>query len=151
MSYYDKCFLIGLACIPVIIVLLILIINWGSESPLNTPKLKFSSFKKFYALNPDRWDLNDDYVACKCYKDSSWTRTTKDYFHFGIIDFYRYKLWNKRRDKEHEKKSQAQSVARMIAAVKQDIATAENTAQKQYETATDMIWKVCNNTELMED
>ena len=133
--------------------LLVLLIYWGM-SCAGYPKLKFSSFKKFYALNPDRWDFYDDRIICKSDVDYGFGRR-KDYFAFGFVDFYRYKLWYKKLEKDDKKKKDVESLAHMIAAVKKDIENTEVEAQRCYKKVADAIQDISgnkfDNTELMED
>lgn len=49
-------------------------------------KIKFEKFKEYYTENPNRWKLYDDWVFY-IYGFNIYT------FHFGFIDYYRYKLW----------------------------------------------------------
>lgn len=127
--------------LPLMIGFIVLIAIWCEAKDPDEPKLKFSAFKKFYALNPNRWDLSDCWVACCGCKSGS------VYTHFGFIDFYRYKLWYRRRQKNLEKKDQAEALANIIAAVKKDIENAELHAQFQYGKAMKILWKVGENHE----
>ena len=128
--------------------ILILIACWV-DSIGSTPKIKFKSFKNFYELNPDRWRLHDDTVVCKI--DFKSIRNfniciNDDKFHFGFIDFYRYKLWKNNLGKRKENKLKAQITARMIAAVKQDIAASEQQANKYQDEAVQTLWSILNRS-----
>lgn len=96
-------------------------------------KLKFKSFKRFYNINPDRWDLDDAFVVCKC-NTNSWN-TTKEYFYFGFIDYIRYKFWRRNLNKRDKEKAHAQSTARMINSVREDIKKMELLGQQELEQA----------------
>ena len=149
----DVCFLkmfgtfLGFALL--IAFILILLFIW-QESIGSTPKIKFKSFKNFYELNPDRWRLHDDTVGCKIDFKSMGNFNiciNDDKFHFGFIDFYRYKLWKNNLDKRKENKRKAQITARMVAAVKQDIETNEKKAQQYQDEAVQTLWTVLNRSE----
>lgn len=89
-------------------------------------KIKFSSFKKFYAINPDRWKIKDDYVTY--YNIYS----NVEEFHFGYIDYCRYKWWLKGYKKRKSIEKENEIMKRMIETVKQDIEKTEREA-KQYQ------------------
>ena len=98
------------------------------------PKIKFSSFKKFYEINPDRWHLSDDYVACR--KDNSFGIISTN---FGFVDFYRYKLWRMNSDRRDRQKSRTKNLADIIACVKKDIEHTEQVAAQKYKEAKDIL------------
>ena len=98
-------------------------------------KLKFKSFKRFYNINPDRWDLDDASVACKCKCNTNSWNVTKEYFYFGIVDHIRYKFWKRNLDKRDKEKAHAQSTARMINSVREDIQKIELLGQQELEQA----------------
>jgi hypothetical protein len=95
----------------------------------NGAKLKFKAFKSFYNINPDRWDLYDGSVKCKG------TINSKEYFHFGLIDYIKYKFWRRNLDKRKAERKHAESTARMIDAVKQDIKCMDLLSQSELEQA----------------
>ena len=113
--------------------LLFMFICWF-DSKGNTPKIKFSSFKKFYAINPYRWNLYDDSVSCRIDNPFGTIST-----HFGFIDFYRYKLWRNSLDKKNQDKKYAKDMSIIIANVKRDIANTERIAKQKYEQAEDIM------------
>lgn len=106
---------------------LISIITYFEEK--NGAKLKFKAFKSFYNINPDRWDLRDGSVICK---DSSYI---KYYFYFSLIDYIKYKFWRRNLDKREAERKHAESTARMIDAVKQDIKRMDLMSQSELEQA----------------
>lgn len=115
------------------VVIIFMIIHWR-EYVGDDPKIKFSSFKKFYAVNPDRWTLNNCYVSCYRHDTVGSILT-----HFGFIDFYRYKLWRKQMAKRDLDKKRAKDMAVIIASVKRDIANTERIAKQKYEQAEDIM------------
>lgn len=123
------------------IIIIFSIVYWSDNSHFNTPKIKFTSFKKFYEINPKRWQLNHGTVDCR-------TDTfVYEKFHFSYFDFYKYrswfnKLWNSKQQEKHNK-----SIQRMMDAVKQDIANSEAEAKKiQHQAFDDLIKWAKENT-----
>lgn len=119
-------------------------------TPKNMPKIKFKSFRSFYALNPDRWDLYDEYVECK-------TRIVEKYgpsfgcvsrqgFRFGLINLYRYKLWYKRTEDREREMDYIEQTSAMLKAVKQDLAKFESsiaaTEQKALKNIQDIVGRM---------
>ena len=90
-------------------------------------KIKFKTFKHFYNVNPDRWDLYDGSIRCN--------GETKEYFYFGIIDYIKYKFWRRSLDKQQREQEDMKSVARMIGYVKADIKKMELLSQQELEQA----------------
>lgn len=118
---------------PVIVILFAMVLIWY-ESIDNSTKIKFSSFKKFYEVNPYRWNLFDDGVSCRR-DDTCATIST----HFGFIDFYRYKLWRKGLDKRDREKEYAKNMSIIIANVKKDIENTERVAAQKLKEAKDIL------------
>ena len=111
-----------------IILSIMLIIYYVDGYITNLPKIKFTQFQKFYSVNPNRWDLRDDYVAC-------WTDKQQHYvgLRFGFIDYYRYKSWHRSIIKNKFKQESNKQMAEIITAVKQDIAASEAKAKQMQE------------------
>lgn len=85
----------------------------------NYPRIKFKDFKKFYALNPERWNVLDEHVGCK-------TSSGKyEYFRFGFIDFGRYIMWQVKIAQGHTTQAHMEVTQRMMNAVKEDIDAAK--------------------------
>lgn len=133
MSLEDIVVLTVLTSLPLVFGLVWMII-WWSDSKGNSTKIKFSSFKKFYEVNPYRWSLCDDHVTCRI--DNSFGSIST---HFGFIDFYRYKLWRRNLDKRNKEKEHAKDMAIIIANVKKDIENTERVAAQKYKEAKDIL------------
>lgn len=130
-----------------LLVLIYALITW-CESPRNNPKIKFKSFVKFYDVNPNRWNLYDEYIECRI-DDKSWNYSVER-FSFGFIDFWRYKLWHKMQKRAERNKQHAESTSRMIAAVRRDIDKQNETAKhKQDEALANFlgVFQNCYSTE----
>ena len=105
------------------IVIIFLIVFWSDNTNLNSPKIKFSSLKKFYEVNPTRWKFRGGTVYC--YVDTCEYET----FHLGCIDFYRCWAWTSKLDKAEQQEKYNESTKRMMDVVRQDIADAEAKAK----------------------
>lgn len=111
-----------------IITLCLMLINYFLDGHLTRfPKIKFTQFQKFYSVNPNRWDLDKDYVSCHTNK--------QDWFglRFGFVDYYRYKLWHRNIIKNKFNQEANKQMAEIIASVKQDIAESEAKAKQMQE------------------
>jgi hypothetical protein len=130
--------LIGL---PILILLMIAIIPSG---PIDHeyPEITFEAFQKFYNINPERWEPRDDYVCCvtKINYDMIWK---SEKFQFNYLDYQRYKKWLKNKQEYDKKLKHAQSTAKMIAAVKQDIEKLEKISDAEINKAKSIIEILC--------
>ena len=96
----------------------ILILNYILEGFLlwyPSPKIEFKQFVSFYNINPDRWDLNEDAVRCEInnYKYIA--------LHFNFFDYYRYKKWRKKINKNSISIKNNEDLSTVIEMVKKDI------------------------------
>ena len=96
----------------------ILILNYILDGFLlwyPSPKIRFKQFVSFYNINPDRWDLNEDAVRCEI----------NDYgyiaLHFNLFDYYRYKKWRKKINKNSIFIKNNEDLSKVIEMVKKDI------------------------------
>lgn len=85
----------------------------------NYPRIKLKDFEKFYALNPERWVINGDYVGCKTDKGKY------EWFCFGFIDYVKYMMWLGKLSNDKKAKAHMESTQRMLDSVKEDIAKAK--------------------------
>ena len=80
-----------------------------------SPKIRFKQFVSFYNINPDRWNLNEDAVRCGI----------NDYgyiaLHFNLFDYYRYKKWRKKINKNNISAMTNEELSKVIEVVKKDI------------------------------
>jgi hypothetical protein len=140
-------FLIILGAVIALIFLLFFVVDYYDELDPNSPKIKFKSFRIFYDINPKRWRLGDYFVVCKDSNKGScyWSLFNVDVeyrFYFNFIDSIRYRRWHKNIDKYNTSQANAQITAKMLAAVKQDIAKVEQLAQSEFNQANDIIQEV---------
>ena len=80
-----------------------------------SPKIKFKQFVSFYNINPDRWDLNEDAVRCEI-NDYEYVA-----LHFNLFDYYRYKKWRKKINKNSISIKNNEDLSKVIEVVKKDI------------------------------
>lgn len=110
------------------IILCLMLINYFLDGySTRFPKIKFTQFQKFYSVNPDRWNLDSDYVSCYTNKQNCVC------LRFGFVDYYRYKLWHRNIIKSEFKQKANKQMAEIIASVKQDIAESEAEAKRMQE------------------
>lgn len=105
-----------------------ILIGW-SLSVDHGIKIKFSAFQKFYSINPDRWTVDDDHVICHTI---GWDMED---FHFGILDYIRYKLWFRKYKKGEKIKEETEIMQRMLKSVKADIEKTEREAKRYQDKA----------------
>ena len=91
-------------------------------------KIKFKSFKSFYDVNPQRWNLYDSYVGCK--QEDVWKHDIQ--FKFGFFDYFKYKRFYKNHEKMQKNMASNKDYARMIELVKSDIAALESQAKSEF-------------------
>lgn len=147
--------LLGLALIsgiPIAIVMTFIasIICWRDNCQSSAPKIKYKTFKTFYNINPERWNLSDNHVECKV-NDETNGRCIFSYgnlyksFRFSYFDYLKYFFWNKYNERCELKIEQAESTAAMLAAVQKDINSLEERAKHEKNAAIDDLQKILNN------
>lgn len=125
---------IALGCV-VVVLLFASIADWAEYTDKKYgAKLKFSAFKKFYNINPTRWIPLTGYVQCMVPRLRGFGHEIIC-FHFGYIDYIKYRLWCKKQDKREVETMHAKSMAKMIVCVREDIKNIELLAQKELEQA----------------
>lgn len=122
-------FTLGLA---LLITLMFMCISWSCSLDYGI-KIKFAAFKKFYAINPNRWDIYGDHAACNTITYS------REQFHFGFIDFIRYRWWFKGYKKRKRIEKENEIMKKMLDSVKRDIEKTEREAKRYQEKARDFM------------
>lgn len=142
--------LVSLGVLIGVVIFLRFFLYWLDDSP-DAAKIKFKAFERFYSINPDRWELEDGCVICRIYNDKKkpydglFYNYTKDWFRFGFIDYYRYKKFKRKIERNKVKEKNIQIASRMLKAVREDIENMESLAQKQQSEAMDNIRSILNN------
>jgi hypothetical protein len=101
---FEICLFLGLT---VVVIFSVLIIYWLSNS-CGFPKIKYRDFRKYYKLNPERWYCGLHTVRYEMSDGSG------ELFNFGLIGFYRYKLWQHKIDLAEKRKECAESMQRFL-------------------------------------
>lgn len=130
LGFIYSCFLVVLLVSTLLFVIFTLC-DYNRSNPI----IQFKSFKKFYALNPKRWKCYDSYVECST-GDNYWSY---EKFSFGILDFFKYKLWLKVKSKNDRKEKHDAAKKRMMDAVKIDIARSELEAKRMQAEALNIL------------
>lgn len=115
-----------IACLLSVMLIVLLGMYFCDGYYLMEPKIKFTQFKNFYSVNPDRWRLQHGDVACI-------TGAKRIELRFGFIDYYRYKLWRRSIIKNEAKQKKSKEMDEVITAVKRDIAASEAKAKQMQE------------------
>ena len=96
-----------------------LLIDWGIKKS-NKLKIKLKQFKLFYSMNPNVWELRDDYVIYNVFnKDEYATKSFK--FYFPFLDFIKYKIFKKRLDKKSTQVKYSELYLEALEYIKKDI------------------------------
>ena len=92
--------LIAISLVALFVILICTLCDWSWGKSYAKNVIKFKTFKSFYIINPDRWDLRDDWVLF--YKScTSYGSYYGDYaFRFNYIDYIQYKIWKRKIDKQ---------------------------------------------------
>lgn len=123
------------------------LVGWATTVP-NAPKIKYKSFRTFYSINPNRWELDDGCVWCRTINHNSlnkYSHGPKEIFRFGFIGYLRYCSWTKREEKRKHEIDNAKITSKMLSSVKQDIETIELRAKEQQLQAIDDLQQIVNN------
>lgn len=96
-----------------------LLIDCGIKKS-NKLKIKLKQFKLFYSMNPNVWELRDDYVIYNVFnKDGYATKSFK--FYFPFLDFIKYKIFKKRLDKKSTQVKYSELYLEALEYIKKDI------------------------------
>ena len=102
--------MIGLYCFLVFVFFLasvILITYWRFQS-YDYPKIKYGNFRKYYAMNPDKWYCGHSFVSYRLSNGDS------EEFCFRLFGFYLYRLRNYLIKVARRRKEDAEAVQRML-------------------------------------
>lgn len=103
--------------------------------------IKFSDFKAYYLVNPNRWDLLNWQVAFwnpighRAYMD-------KVYFRFSFADKFRYRQWKRALNKQKKNEKMNAELIEVLKVIQEDAKKLQEKAEretyqgmKQYDTA----------------
>lgn len=96
-----------------------LLIDWSTKKS-NKLKIKLEQFKLFYSMNPNVWELRDDYVIYNVFNKNGYA--TKSFkFYFPFLDFIKYKIFKKRLDKKSTQVKYSELYLEALEYIKKDI------------------------------
>lgn len=141
-----------IASILALVVLICLIVDYLEfcASTDDSPKIKFSTFLSFYELNPSRWELSDSKVRCRVPRkdvDRNLYGSLFDSyetFAFNYIDTCRYRSWYENLQSRKTEQINDKATARMLEAVKQDIADMETNAKREQNEGIEILKNIIN-------
>jgi hypothetical protein len=142
-------FIIAIVCN--VILLICNIVEYQTYTDKSYPKIKFSAFKKFYSINPERWNLDIGSVVCKIVNEENkayrglFYTYDKERFYFGFLDYIKYKRFCKQIRKDKLNAEHMESTSKMLSMVRKDIDNMEELGRKQQEQARDNFNKILNN------
>ena len=97
-----------------------LLIDWSIIKKSNKLKIKLKQFKLFYSMNPNVWELRDDYVIYNVFNKNGYA--TKSFkFYFPFLDFIKYKIFKKRLDKKSTQVKYSELYLEALEYIKKDI------------------------------
>ena len=129
--------IIVICCVIIIVIIIKLITNYTNNGCNNLgPRIKFESFKLFYDINPDRWELRNNDAVYKPHNHR------KIYFHFNIVDYYKYKHFCKVKEScaIHQKYNKEISVT--IESVQKDIQECEQQNETEINDSIKDLWNL---------
>lgn len=125
---------IGIVLLGVILGFLIYMFdNWKHQSFSDSQYIKFKTFISFYNINPEHWSFGDLYKN-KIYFESYYPRANQIY-KFNFIDYYRFRIWDKQREKKKKKQKELQNISEMIEVIKYDLSQLEEENQAKMQIA----------------
>ena len=123
-------------------VLLLKLAEWSLLSYDINQRIKFNNFTNLYAINPNRWRLDDGYVKfIKPSRNMCWHETI--YFKFHFIDFCRYQHWKNTIDKQKQKEKDCKELQEVISILKSDLEKFENKNAKNMNAAAKHTIELC--------
>lgn len=145
------CLIVFIALIVGIISFIELLMDYTCNTGSNYPKIKFAAFKKFYTINPDRWNLDIASVVCKIVNEEYspyrglFHTYNSERFYFSFLDYLRYTIFRKQLEKDKLKAKHMEATSKMLGMVKKDIANMENLAEQQKKQAMENFDSILNN------
>lgn len=136
-----------------IAIVLAFVVNWLIEWALHTGatcKIKFSDFKKWYAIAPDQWAHNLKYNTVEKlgrYKNvgGKLTYCSGIMCYFGPIDYLRFAIWRRGRNIRNERITKYQEKEQLLRSVQQDIDAVIERVQRDREDAIEVLRRAAEN------
>lgn len=115
-----------------------------------TCKIKFSDFKTWYSIAPDKWNIGfeDNTVAKFGYlkgRNGSIKHISTVSCYFGLLDYIRFVIWKNRRQIRSERFKRYQEKEQLLRLVQQDIDTVMEQVQRDREDASEVLRRATEN------
>lgn len=126
---------------PILLLLYLLFTDIRVKKRSEVHLIKFSDFKAYYLVNPNRWDLLDWQVA---FWNPTGHRASmyKVYFRFSFADKFRYRQWKRALNKQKKNEKMNAELIEVLKVIQEDAKKLQEKAEretyqgmKQYDTA----------------
>lgn len=115
-----------------------------------TCKIKFSDFKTWYSIAPDKWDI--DSMGNTVIKRGHFERAdgqtlyrSSVYCYFGLLDYLRFAIWRRGRNIRNERITKYQEKEQLLRSVQQDIDAVIERVQRDREDAIEVLRRAAEN------
>jgi hypothetical protein len=129
-------FAILIILITVVCFIIGLLVDFYSIDQSDRIPIKLDSFIKFYRINPERWQLYSHHVGFRVefgnYKK----------FKFNFIDYYRYKLWLYKKNKQDTEISNCKAYQEVLEVIQEDINKFKEQSAADEAEALRKIWDI---------
>lgn len=113
--------LFGVIAIAILIALIYSVWAWTKTLGAARPQIKLKDFIKLYNMDKSKWNVGENTPRYWKNNDNSCFGGAYYYFKFNYIDFYRYKLWKRRLNKQHSKDFQREIYENALKALNADM------------------------------
>lgn len=115
------------------------------------PAIKFATFKTFYDINPERWELDSGDVTYKIPRKHMEDCTRRVYLHFDLIGYYQYKYWLKNQSRGKRTREHDKELYMVIESVKKDIKEYEKRHKTEMDETLKDIWNTSKKGNVNEE
>ena len=104
---------IGIILFAISLTLLIhMFCDWRHESVSDSQYIKFKTFISFYNIKPEHWSFGGLYKN-RIYFESCYPYYAYQIYKFSFIDYYRFRIWDKQREKKKKKQKELQNMSQL--------------------------------------
>lgn len=121
------------------IIVVLVVLGKSDKSVEENPTITFKQFKNLYAVAPDKWTLNDEFVR---YKTISYLGAWIDFK--TAADLRKYKKWKQKLDSEQLLKKNNKLYGELITAWTKDIEDYREQTTKAAQESLERIWGQSN-------
>ena len=115
-----------------------------------TCKIKFSDFKTWYSIAPDKWDIAS--MGNTVIKRGHFERADGQILYrsgvdcyFGLLDYLRFAIWRRGRNIRNERITKYQEKEQLLRSVQQDIDAVIERVQRDREDAIEVLRRAAEN------